>query len=88
MVTFGQILIFKIIGNQNRMYSAAFFQDSPAALHRIVPWIKREVIALFGARNLTYVDQVTVAVRDACMNYGIGTQRNVILTVFYTNHKV
>ena len=63
------------------MYSAAFFQDSPAALHRIVPWIKREVIALFGARNLTYVDQVTVAVRDACMNYGIGTQRNVIFIV-------
>ena len=88
MVIFGQILIFQIIGNQNRMYSAAIFQDSPAALHRIVPWIKREVIALFGARNLTYVDQVTVAVRDACMNYGIGTQRNFIFTVFYTNHKV
>ena len=74
-------MIFQIIGNQNRMCSAAFYQDSPAALHRIVPWIKREVIALFGARNLTYVNQVTEAVRDACMNYGIGTQRNVMLTL-------
>jgi hypothetical protein len=75
-------------GMENRMCSAAFYQDSPAALHRLVPWIKREVIALFGARNLTYVDQVSAAVRDACMNYGIGTQRNVTFTVFYRNHKI
>ena len=71
---------YSYLGSQNRMYSAAFYQDNPTALHRLVPWIKREVIALFGARNLTYVNQVTEAVRDACVNHGIGSPRKFVFS--------
>ncbi|KAM6105610.1 LOW QUALITY PROTEIN: E3 ubiquitin-protein ligase Topors-like [Pterocles gutturalis] len=36
-------------GGRYRDISAEFFRCNPACLHRLVPWLKRELTALFGA---------------------------------------
>ena len=36
-------------GGRSRETSADFYQRNPACLHRLVPWLKRELVVLFGA---------------------------------------
>ncbi|KAM6392256.1 E3 ubiquitin-protein ligase Topors [Rhynochetos jubatus] len=38
-------------GGRYRDISAEFFRRNPACLHRLVPWLKRELTVLFGARG-------------------------------------
>ncbi|XP_029471444.1 E3 ubiquitin-protein ligase Topors [Rhinatrema bivittatum] len=38
-------------GGRYREISAEFFRRNPACLHRLVPWLKRELLVLFGAHG-------------------------------------
>ncbi|XP_070830070.1 topoisomerase I binding, arginine/serine-rich a [Chaetodon trifascialis] len=38
-------------GGRSRDTTAEFFQRNPACLHRLVPWLKRELIVLYGAHG-------------------------------------
>nr|XP_046273023.1 topoisomerase I binding, arginine/serine-rich a [Scatophagus argus] len=38
-------------GGRSRDVSAEFFRRNPACLHRLVPWLKRELIVLYGAHG-------------------------------------
>uniref|UniRef100_UPI0037E8BD15 topoisomerase I binding, arginine/serine-rich a n=1 Tax=Semicossyphus pulcher TaxID=241346 RepID=UPI0037E8BD15 len=38
-------------GGRSRDTSAEFFRRNPACLHRLVPWLKRELIVLYGAHG-------------------------------------
>ncbi|XP_030644159.1 topoisomerase I binding, arginine/serine-rich a [Chanos chanos] len=38
-------------GGRSRDTSAEFFQRNPACLHRLVPWLKRELTVLYGAHG-------------------------------------
>ncbi|XP_035280505.1 E3 ubiquitin-protein ligase Topors-like [Anguilla anguilla] len=38
-------------GGRHRDVSAAFFQRNPACLHRLVPWLKRELTVLYGTHG-------------------------------------
>nr|XP_033782528.1 E3 ubiquitin-protein ligase Topors [Geotrypetes seraphini]XP_033782537.1 E3 ubiquitin-protein ligase Topors [Geotrypetes seraphini]XP_033782549.1 E3 ubiquitin-protein ligase Topors [Geotrypetes seraphini]XP_033782557.1 E3 ubiquitin-protein ligase Topors [Geotrypetes seraphini]XP_033782566.1 E3 ubiquitin-protein ligase Topors [Geotrypetes seraphini]XP_033782573.1 E3 ubiquitin-protein ligase Topors [Geotrypetes seraphini]XP_033782582.1 E3 ubiquitin-protein ligase Topors [Geotrypetes seraphin len=38
-------------GGRYRDISAEFFRHNPACLHRLVPWLKRELLVLFGAHG-------------------------------------
>ena len=35
-----------------RDISSKFFRENPPQVHRLVPWLKRELIVLFGANNM------------------------------------
>uniref|UniRef100_A0A671X168 E3 ubiquitin-protein ligase Topors n=1 Tax=Sparus aurata TaxID=8175 RepID=A0A671X168_SPAAU len=39
-------------GGRCRDTSAEFFRRNPACLHRLIPWLKRELIVLYGAHEL------------------------------------
>ncbi|CAL9700124.1 unnamed protein product [Knipowitschia caucasica] len=38
-------------GGRSRETSAEFFRRNPACLHRLVPWLKRELMVLYGAHG-------------------------------------
>ncbi|XP_049428002.1 topoisomerase I binding, arginine/serine-rich a [Epinephelus fuscoguttatus] len=38
-------------GGRSRDTSAEFFRRNPACLHRLIPWLKRELIVLYGAHG-------------------------------------
>uniref|UniRef100_A0A4W5QSF1 E3 ubiquitin-protein ligase Topors n=1 Tax=Hucho hucho TaxID=62062 RepID=A0A4W5QSF1_9TELE len=38
-------------GGRSRDISAEFFQRNPACLHRLLPWLKRELVVLYGAHG-------------------------------------
>ncbi|XP_037328618.2 topoisomerase I binding, arginine/serine-rich a [Pungitius pungitius] len=38
-------------GGRSRDTSAEFFQRNPACLHRLIPWLKRELVVLYGAHG-------------------------------------
>ncbi|KAM9857321.1 topoisomerase I binding, arginine/serine-rich a [Aulostomus maculatus] len=38
-------------GGRSRDTSAAFYRRNPACLHRLVPWLKRELVVLYGAHG-------------------------------------
>lgn len=38
-------------GGRSRDVSAEFFRRNPACLHRLVPWLKRELLVLYGAHG-------------------------------------
>ncbi|XP_062851522.1 topoisomerase I binding, arginine/serine-rich a [Trichomycterus rosablanca] len=38
-------------GGRSRETSAEFFRKNPACVHRLVPWLKRELTVLFGPRD-------------------------------------
>ncbi|XP_053712697.1 topoisomerase I binding, arginine/serine-rich a [Synchiropus splendidus] len=38
-------------GGRSRDTSAEFYRRNPACLHRLVPWLKRELLVLFGAHG-------------------------------------
>uniref|UniRef100_A0A8C2XR77 E3 ubiquitin-protein ligase Topors n=1 Tax=Cyclopterus lumpus TaxID=8103 RepID=A0A8C2XR77_CYCLU len=38
-------------GGRSRETSAEFFRRNPACLHRLIPWLKRELIVLYGAHG-------------------------------------
>ncbi|XP_052366200.1 topoisomerase I binding, arginine/serine-rich a isoform X1 [Oncorhynchus keta] len=38
-------------GGRSRDISAEFFQKNPACLHRLLPWLKRELVVLYGAHG-------------------------------------
>lgn len=38
-------------GGRSRDTSAEFYQRNPACLHRLVPWLKRELLVLYGAHG-------------------------------------
>ncbi|KAG7269491.1 hypothetical protein CRUP_027909 [Coryphaenoides rupestris] len=38
-------------GGRSRDITAEFFQRNPACLHRLVPWLKRELMVLYGAHG-------------------------------------
>ncbi|XP_036407252.1 E3 ubiquitin-protein ligase Topors-like [Megalops cyprinoides] len=38
-------------GGRHRDISAAFFQRNPACLHRLLPWLKRELTVLYGTHG-------------------------------------
>lgn len=38
-------------GGRSRDTSAQFYQRNPACLHRLVPWLKRELVVLYGAHG-------------------------------------
>lgn len=38
-------------GGRSREISAEFFRRNPACLHRLIPWLKRELIVLYGAHG-------------------------------------
>ncbi|KAJ8262236.1 hypothetical protein GJAV_G00164140 [Gymnothorax javanicus] len=38
-------------GGRHRDISAAFFQRNPACIHRLVPWLKRELTVLYGTHG-------------------------------------
>ncbi|KAJ8269636.1 hypothetical protein COCON_G00122430 [Conger conger] len=38
-------------GGRHRDISAAFYQRNPACLHRLVPWLKRELTVLYGTHG-------------------------------------
>lgn len=38
-------------GGRSRETSAEFFRRNPACLHRLIPWVKRELIVLYGAHG-------------------------------------
>ncbi|XP_062334799.1 topoisomerase I binding, arginine/serine-rich a isoform X3 [Osmerus eperlanus] len=38
-------------GGRSRDTSADFYQRNPACLHRLVPWLKRELVVLYGAHG-------------------------------------
>ncbi|XP_054460417.1 topoisomerase I binding, arginine/serine-rich a [Anoplopoma fimbria] len=38
-------------GGRSRETSAEFFQRNPACLHRLIPWLKRELVVLYGAHG-------------------------------------
>ncbi|KAM4604218.1 uncharacterized protein ACJ7VT_018786 isoform 2-T2 [Polymixia lowei] len=38
-------------GGRSRDTTAEFYQRNPACLHRLVPWLKRELIVLYGAHG-------------------------------------
>lgn len=38
-------------GGRSRDISAEFFRRNPACLHRLIPWLKRELIVLYGAHG-------------------------------------
>ncbi|XP_072318920.1 topoisomerase I binding, arginine/serine-rich a [Eucyclogobius newberryi] len=38
-------------GDRSREISAEFFRRNPACLHRLVPWLKRELTVLYGAHG-------------------------------------
>ncbi len=38
-------------GGRSRDTSAEFFQRNPACLHRLIPWLKRELTVLYGAHG-------------------------------------
>ncbi|XP_035516456.1 topoisomerase I binding, arginine/serine-rich a [Morone saxatilis] len=38
-------------GGRSRDTSAEFFRRNPACLHRLIPWLKRELVVLYGAHG-------------------------------------
>ena len=42
---------------QNRDASVEFYQANPACTHRLIPWIRREVIALFGCQDMAQINR-------------------------------
>ncbi|KAK9540468.1 hypothetical protein VZT92_002918 [Zoarces viviparus] len=38
-------------GGRSRDIGAEFFRGNPACLHRLIPWLKRELIVLYGAHD-------------------------------------
>ncbi|XP_074485369.1 topoisomerase I binding, arginine/serine-rich a [Sebastes fasciatus] len=38
-------------GGRSRDVSAEFFRRNPACLHRLIPWLKRELVVLYGAHG-------------------------------------
>ena len=42
---------------QNRDASIEFYQANPACTHRLIPWVRREVIALFGCQDMNQVNR-------------------------------
>ncbi|CAN9510330.1 unnamed protein product [Ophioblennius macclurei] len=38
-------------GGRSRDTSAAFYRRNPACLHRLIPWLKRELVVLYGAHG-------------------------------------
>ncbi|NXP56789.1 TOPRS ligase, partial [Heliornis fulica] len=56
-------------GGRYRDISAEFFAHNPACLHRLVPWLKRELTVLFGAHGslvniVQHVIMSTVTIHD------------------------
>ena len=64
-----------ILAKQNRDASVEFYQANPAALHRLVPWLKREIIALFGSRDMTFVTENCQMIMDISLSAGIKSKR-------------
>merc|ERR1719357_737991 len=38
-------------GGRSRDTSAEFYRRNPACLHRLIPWLKRELLVLYGAHG-------------------------------------
>ena len=43
---------------QTRDASPEFYRANPACTHRLIPWLKRELIALFGIQELNQVQNM------------------------------
>ena len=71
-----------ILARQNRDISAAFYQANPAAVHRLVPWIRREIVALFGARDMNFVNSNTSLIIEHVEQSGIKSKRIRVCNMF------
>lgn len=78
MITFRRQLYLRGVRVQNifndgrsRDISADFFRRNPACLHRLVPWLRRELCVLYGAHcSLVNVIQHTIMSKITCYNLG------------------
>ncbi|XP_041839348.1 topoisomerase I binding, arginine/serine-rich a [Melanotaenia boesemani] len=54
-------------GGRSRDTSAEFYRRNPACLHRLVPWLKRELVVLYGAHgSLVNIVQHIIMSRITC----------------------
>ncbi|XP_061875033.1 E3 ubiquitin-protein ligase Topors isoform X2 [Colius striatus] len=60
-------------GGRYRDISAEFFRRNPACLHRLVPWLKRELTVLFGARG-SLVNIVQHMIMSTVTRYDLESQ--------------
>ncbi|XP_076004269.1 topoisomerase I binding, arginine/serine-rich a [Genypterus blacodes] len=55
---------------RSRDTSADFYRRNPACLHRLIPWLKRELVALYGAHG-SLVNIVQSVIMSRITRYGI-----------------
>ncbi|XP_006025031.1 E3 ubiquitin-protein ligase Topors isoform X2 [Alligator sinensis] len=60
-------------GGRYREISAEFFRRNPACLHRLVPWLKRELTVLFGAHG-SLVNIVQHIIMSNVTRYDLGSK--------------
>ncbi|XP_068278905.1 LOW QUALITY PROTEIN: E3 ubiquitin-protein ligase Topors [Nyctibius grandis] len=60
-------------GGRYRDISAEFFRRNPACLHRLAPWLKRELTVLFGAHE-SLVNIVQHIIMSNVTRYDLGSQ--------------
>ncbi|CAK8688504.1 unnamed protein product [Clavelina lepadiformis] len=56
---------------QIRDISSTFFRENPAQIHRLAPWLKRELIVVFGSNNMMLVNRVCDLILSAVSTLGI-----------------
>lgn len=50
--------------NRVRECSADFFRENPSQVHRLMPWLRRELTVLYGARNKNLIDHLFKKIID------------------------
>ncbi|XP_019717974.1 E3 ubiquitin-protein ligase Topors [Hippocampus comes] len=56
-------------GGRSRDTSAEFYRKNPACLHRLIPWLKRELVVLYGAHgSLVNIVQHIIMSRITCVD--------------------
>ncbi|XP_002129481.2 uncharacterized protein LOC100178429 [Ciona intestinalis] len=67
----GTMVVHVDNNKQVRDISTTFYQDNPAQLHRLVPWLKRELVILFGANSVYLVNCLCDTILGSIRSVGI-----------------
>ena len=46
------------MNKQTRDASVEFYQANPAVTHRLIPWVRRELIVLFGCQQMDHINRL------------------------------